>query len=159
MARRRKRSGLWPAAALVAVVGGVAWVWHNINHWAILAVGLALVGVAVMAWVLALRRRQRTWLYEYDHATMPGRRYIGITNDPAKRHGQHAEQSWWFPSTTGQMRLVKCYRSRALALVAETEAIVAAALAGEPLANDRKVPQHIRQARIADHTARSWSNV
>lgn len=132
--------------------GGVVWVWRNVNHWLILAGVLCLVGVAVMAWVWMLRRRQRTWLYEYDHASLPGRRYIGITNNPKVRAAGHRDRSWWYGSSTGQMRLVRCYKSEKLAGEAETAAIEAAALAGEPIANDRKVPRHIRQQRIARHT-------
>ena len=157
--RRKSRSALPAVVAVLVAVAGVRLIWINVNHWLILAAVLAAVGVAAGAWVLALRRRERTWLYEYDHATLPGRRYIGITKNPDARYAQERDRSWWFASTTGQMRLVKCYRSWKLADAAETAAIVAAAEAREPLANDRKVPQHIRQARIAQHSDRGWTHV
>lgn len=132
--------------------------WRNVNHWVILAAALTLVGVAAMAWMLMLRRRQRTWLYQYRHATLPGRAYIGITNDPDVRYARE-QKAWWFPHTTGRMELVCRYRSRELADAAEAAAIEEAALAGEPLLNDRKVPQHIRQARIRQHASRGLDYV
>jgi predicted GIY-YIG superfamily endonuclease len=148
---------------VVVLAGMVAagWVWTKVDHWVLLAAAIIVAALGAMAWTWVIRRRKRCWLYVYPHRTLPGQlRYIGISTDPDARHGKHRDKSWWFSSSSGEMKIVKCFPSWAKADAAETEMIQKAALAGHPLANDRKVPAHIRQARIdAGHVTRGWSGV
>lgn len=83
-----------------------------------------------------VRRDVPTALYCYLHAVVPGRVYVGISNDPESRHRWHEVNSPWFRFSTGEMRIVAVYPNRRAAMAAETAAIRRAALAGEPLAND-----------------------
>jgi hypothetical protein len=87
-----------------------------------------------------LRRDVSHALYEYDHARIRGRIYIGISSDPSARHKRHEARSPWFKFSIGYMRIVRWYPNYAEARAAEIAAIAQAAYAGEPIANDRDNP-------------------
>lgn len=151
---KRKRRMPWQAWALLtlSVVAGVRWLWtyHRgafVTGLVVAAVLAVVVPIAVM--VAGIRAREKTWLYHYY---LPdGRlRYIGITYDREwnSRHRRHREESWWWSSSTGIPYRVKCYPSWKAAHAVEVAEIEAAALRGEPIANERHVPRHVRQARI-----------
>lgn len=77
-------------------------------------------------------------LYHYPWANRPGRRYIGISNEPERRHAEHLidpKDRWWMVQSTGVMVLVAQYPTRAAALAAERAAIREAYFADEDPAN------------------------
>jgi hypothetical protein len=77
-------------------------------------------------------------LYYYRHATLPGRIYWGISNEPEARHARHLtdpDDQWWMVQSTGIMYHHRWLPNRAAARAAERAAIRASAHAGEPIAN------------------------
>jgi hypothetical protein len=83
-------------------------------------------------------------LYHYPHALRPGRRYIGISNEPRVRHRRHSapnsESAWWFRTSTGVMVIDGRYPNRRAAQLAERAAILDACRNGEDIANAQGVP-------------------
>lgn len=91
-------------------------------------------------------------LYAYLWASRPGRRYIGISNEPAVRHRRHEtdpDAQWWFQQTTGVMHVICWYPNRDTARAAERATVRAAALNGEDPANDHHNPLRRRARRAA----------
>jgi predicted GIY-YIG superfamily endonuclease len=89
-----------------------------------------------------VRRQIRTEvphaLYYYLHATVPGKIYWGISNNPERRDGEHAidpDDQWWYRQSTGVMYYAKWYPNKAAACASERRAIRASAYADEPIAN------------------------
>jgi len=101
-----------------------------------------------------VRRQIRTevphLLYYYRHATLPGRIYWGISNDPERRHGEHEtdpDDQDWMRQSTGVMYYHRWYPNRTAARAAERRAIRVSALAGEPIVNDHHNPLKVRHPR------------
>ena len=89
-------------------------------------------------------------LYYYLHATVPGRIYWGISNEPEARHGRHENDprdQWWMRQSTGAMHLHRWYPNRETARAAERAAVRASAFAGEPIVNDHHNPLKVRRPR------------
>lgn len=137
-----RRLGLWPILVLGAVVvGGARWLWLAMSTAELAAIGVmgSALLVGVVTW--RVRRRRRTALYEYDHRTLGGRVYIGISHNPHIRARQHHRDSDWYAQSTGRMRVVRWYPSEAKARLAERSTIRRAWAAGEPLENRVHVPR------------------
>lgn len=91
-------------------------------------------------------------LYHYLHALRPGRRYIGISNEPTARHRFHSTNprgQWWFQTSTQVMEIVARYPNLQAARIAERAAIADAVRNGEDIANTQHVPRWYRQQLAA----------
>lgn len=101
------------------------------------------------ALVRAPRRRVRVdvphALYHYLHAELPGRIYLGITNDPEERDRTHELTSEWYARSTRMMYVVEWHPSRQAALNAERAAVLYAWAHGEPIENRQYIPGRIRR--------------
>ncbi len=151
--RSRRRIGRMAGPALACLVLAALAQPHRVA-----VAGLA--GGAVAA-VLLLTPRVRKWVrfwlrrtvvYKHRSAGWPGLPratvvYVGISNRPDLRRGQHHASSWWHPLTAPELYTQEWHRTRVMAALVEKWTIRARC----PVGNTQHNRRYWHQAATREH--------